>query len=69
MWKHLGILPRRMVLAMLLAGSLATAAFAFNATVHAKQIGCCLLIAHCIGNTCEGNGECGGGYCCIGMCE
>lgn len=69
MRKHLGIAYRRMLVAVLLASSLGTAAFAFNATVHAKSGGCCLLIASCIGNTCNDIGDCvdlgvEGGFCC-----
>ncbi len=59
-------IARKMVLAVMLASSLATAAFAFNATVHAKQDGCCLLIASCLGDSCANSDGCGGDYCCEG---
>ena len=66
MSKHLGTLSRRMVLAGLLASSLATAAFAFNATVYAKSPRCCLLIANCVGEGCSDSEDCdfGHGFCC-----
>lgn len=64
MWKYLGTNSRRMVLAVLLAGSLGTAAFAFNATVHAKASGCCVFITHCIGEPCVSKDQCGGNFCC-----
>jgi hypothetical protein len=64
MWKELGIMSRRMLVAVLLAGSLGTAAFAFNATVYAKASGCCLLIAECFGNECSGDTCEGGNFCC-----
>ena len=58
---------REMAVAVLLAGSLATAAFAFNATVYAKNDKCCLSLgSHCLGAECEDNDECsnGQGICC-----
>lgn len=58
---------RGMVWAVLLAGSLATAAFAFNATVYAKDDTCCLSLgSQCFGNLCEDSDNCqnGQGVCC-----
>jgi hypothetical protein len=64
-WKRIGSTSRRLVLTVLVASSLATAAFAFDATVNAKQSGCCLVIAHCIGSICGPGEECpNGDYCC-----
>ena len=69
MWKQLGIIPRRMLVALLLASSLGTAAFAFNATVHAKSVRCCLLIANCIGNDCNDDDDCPGKDFCCSTCD
>lgn len=67
MWAHLGTTTRRLFVAVLLAGSLGTAAFAFNATVRAATPQCCLWITQCNGADCFGKGSCGGdGFCCSG---
>lgn len=64
MSKRLGNLSQRIVLAVLLGCSVATAAFAITTTVHAQSSGRCLLIAECLGDDCAGPGDCGGDYCC-----
>lgn len=66
MWKTSELLSRRLVLAALLAAGLGTAAFAFSSRVEAQEDGCgrCLLIAHCMGNSCSSDGDCGGDFCC-----
>jgi hypothetical protein len=69
MWKHVGIIPRRILFAALLASSLGTAAFAFNATLHAKSNGCCMIVASCNGDDCVDHDECSTGYCCSGGCD
>lgn len=67
MWTHLGTITRRMVVALLLAGSLGTAAFAFNATVRAEGSRCCLWITQCDGGDCSAKDTCGAnGFCCSG---
>ena len=70
MWKNYGVRVRTAAIAIVVAGSLGTAAFAFTTTAHAKEDRCCLVITTCWGNSCEDDDQCddGNGFCCS-FCE
>jgi hypothetical protein len=67
MWTNLGMVFQRMFFALLLAGSLGTAAFAYSSTAYAtaERSGCCFWIGDCFsGMGCSDDDECVGSWCC-----
>lgn len=55
----------RLGMALLLAVGCASAVFAFSERAAAKEVQCCLIVVHCMGDGCTESEECGtNGFCC-----